>query len=172
MGQLLRKFPALAKASTWYYALPSRDQASLKWLSVAVAIFMVYMMIWVPVQSNLNNAKTSAEQGYKDLVWMKENEARARAIAKNQNSQSKGNLSGQSLLSTISSTAQKFKIELQRFEPRGDDKVNVWLDKVSFNQMMLWVSDLEAKYGVKAEQVNIDKSDQPGEVSARLSLTI
>ncbi|WP_245555265.1 type II secretion system protein GspM [Hahella ganghwensis] len=168
----MKKFPALAKASTWFYSLPSRDQASLKWLALAAGLFLIYMLIWVPVQSNLDSAKAAADQNYRDLVWMKENEGKARAIAKNQSSRPKADLSGQSLLSTISSSAQRFKIELQRFEPRGDDKVNVWLDKVSFNQMMLWVGDLESKFGVKAEQVNIDKSDQPGEVKARLSLTI
>ncbi len=172
MKQLTRSIPALVKVSAWFYGLPARDQLSLKWLSVAVLAFLLYMMAWVPVQDSLKAAKLSAQQSYNDLVWMMENEGRARALSRNSAARPKAQVSGQSLLSTISTSAQKFGIELQRFEPRGDSKVNIWLDKVSFNQLMLWVSDLNAKYDINAEQVNIDKSDQPGEVTARLSLTI
>jgi len=172
MKRIIRKAPALAKASSWFYGLPARDQLSLKCLSVAMLAFLLYIVIWVPVQDSLKAAKLEVRQNYNDLVWMMENESKARSLAKTSDTRPTAKISGQSLLSTISTSAQNFGIELQRFEPRGDNKVNIWLDKVSFNQLMLWLSDLNVKFGVSAEQVNIDKSDRPGEVTARLSLTI
>ncbi|AZZ92028.1 type II secretion system protein M [Hahella sp. KA22] len=170
--QQLKKIPAVGKGLSWFYGLSQRDQTALKWMVLVVAAFSVYMFVWAPVQDFVESSKNSAEASHESLTWMKENEARARASSR-QGGSGKGSISGgQSLLSTVGSSARKFGLELQRFEPRGEDKVNVWLDKVSFNQLMLWLGELEKNYGVAVEQITVDKADAPGVVSSRLSLSI
>jgi len=171
--KLSKQFPVLGKLSRWFYGLSQRDQSALKWLSLALLLFLTYAFVWQPVQQNLERSKAAREQAYTNLVWMKENELRARQLAKQQPSAAVSNpLSGKSLLSVVSSTAQKFKVELQRFEPRGEAKVNVWLDNVSFNQMMLWISELNTTHSIRIEQITVEKSEQPGRVSARMAFLI
>ncbi len=171
-SSLAKQFPLLAKAGAWFYGQSHRDQLALTWMAVAVALFLVFILVWRPVQEYLEKSKLEAQSAYEDLVWMKENELRARQLSRQGSGAPKAQLSGSSLLSTVGNTAQKYKVELQRFEPRGEDKVNVALDKVDFNQMMLWLGELNARYGIAVEQISVDKSDQPGQVSARLTLYI
>lgn len=171
--RLAKQFPIIAKMNTWFYGLSQRDQLALKWLMFAFLVFGVYFMVWQPSQNYLYNSRAEAEQAYADLVWMKENELRAKQLARqNRTSNVQDQLSGRSLLSVVSSSAQKFGVELQRFEPRGDNRVNVWLDEVSFNQMMLWIGELDGRFGVRVEQITVEKTDQPGNVSARMSFQI
>jgi general secretion pathway protein M len=170
---LSKQFPVLAKGFTWFYGLSRRDQMALGWLLIALLVFFLYLLVWRPAHSYLARSRAEAEQAYVDLVWMKENELRARQLTRQNPVNSAGSgLAGKSLLSVISSSAQKFKIELQRFEPRGDSRVNVWLDKVSFDHMMLWIEELNGRYGVMVEQITVDQTDQPGVVSARMSFQI
>ena len=173
LQKLVKQSPMLAKSSAWYYGLPLRDQAALNWMLLALLLFILFFFVWQPVQSFVNKSRAEAEQASADLVWMKENEGRASQLARNNPAVAgQAQLSGKSLLSTVSNSARRYKVELQRFEPRGDTKVNVTLDKVSFNQMMLWISELNQRFGVRVEQISVDKSDRPGDVSARLSLQI
>lgn len=171
--RLSRQFSGLAKISSWFHGLPQRDQLALKWMMVAFVVFFIYFVVWQPTQSYLDKGRNEAERAYSELVWMKENELRAKQFAQqNRPADSQDQLAGQSLLSVVSSTAQRFKVELQRFEPRGEDRVNVWLDSVSFNQMMQWIGELDASYGVRVEQITVDKADLSGTVSARMSFQI
>lgn len=172
MAALAKYFPALQKTSTRFHGLPKRDQLALKVLTLGIIIFMAFIFVWQPVQAFKESSKAASEQAYQDLVWMKENQAAARIAGRQQQGNQQRPVSAQSLLSTVSASAQRFSIDLQRFEPRGDSKVNVWLDRVPFDQMMLWLSDINQKNNIVVEQMTVDKTDQPGQVSARLSLSI
>lgn len=103
---------------------------------------------------------------------MRENEGLARQLSGNSGVNKLSLSEGQSLLSVVSASARTQSIELQRFEPKGDDKINIWLDKVEFNRMMLWLENLNKTTGVSVEQISVDKTNEPGIVTARLSLTL
>ena len=168
-----KNFPAFAKLRSWFYGLSQRDQTALKWMAIAISVFLLYFVLWTPAQNHLERNQAAREQAYKDLVWLKENQSRAIALASNNPARnSVQSLAGRSLLSVVSSSAQRFKVNLQRFEPRGEERVNVSLDKVPFNQMMLWIKNLNDQFGIRVEQISVDRSDESGRVSARLSFEI
>lgn len=168
--KLTKQFPPIVKFRGWFYGLSSRDQTALKWMMFVLAIVMLYLLFWLPTQNSLQQSKAERDQAYQDLVWVKANERRALNItSSNPRQNSEQVLAGRSLLSVVSSSAQQFKVELQRFEPRGESRVSVTLDKVAFNQMMLWIGNLSDQYGIRVDQISVDKTDLPGRVSARLS---
>jgi len=168
--KLFKQFPAIVKFRAWFYGLSSRDQTALKWMVLVLLVFSLYFLFWLPTQKSLERSEVERDQAYQDLVWMKANERRALSITSSNPQQNPEQaLAGKSLLSVVSSSAQQFKVELQRFEPRGESKVSVSLDKVPFNQMMLWIGNLSEQHGIRIDQIAVDKTDQPGRVSARLS---
>lgn len=162
----------LRRANAWFQGLGSRDQTALKVLGVALVIALCYYAIYAPVREFRNAGVSSAEQAYANLVWMKENEAQARALSRQGGGSAAGLPAGQSLLSVVSASARRQGIELQRFEPKGEDRINIWLDKVEFNRMMLWLEDLRKQSGIEVEQISVDKTDVPGVVTTRLSLSL
>ncbi len=169
--KLLQSGPA-KKASHWFYNLPQRDQDALKYLSAAVVIVLIYLMIWLPVQNYTERAERAVERESETLAWIKQNEPAARELAARGGSGSTSNLAGQSFLSAVGNSAKQFQIELRRFEPEGDRKMRVWLERVPFNQMLLWLDSLEKQFGVQVEQISVDRDDTPGVVTARLTLIL
>ncbi|GAA3979206.1 type II secretion system protein M [Allohahella marinimesophila] len=174
MNRILDKSPALRSARANYLNLSRRDQLAVQLLAIAVAGFLVYALIWRPIADYADTAEAAALQEKAALVWMKENEAKARSIASTLGGgdTSAGLPQGQSLISVIGNSARNFDLELQRFEPRGEDQVNVWLDKIEFNQMMLWLETLREQSGIVVSQINVDRTDVSGQISARISLTL
>ena len=70
--KLLQSGPA-KKASHWFYNLPQRDQDALKYLSAAVAVVLVYLMIWLPVQNYVERAERAVERESETLAWINQN---------------------------------------------------------------------------------------------------
>jgi len=45
------------------------------------------------------------------------------------------------------------------------------VDDVSFDKVVVWLNTLKKSLNVSVEQISIDKGDDPGKVSARLTLS-
>src|SRR5690554_685876 len=168
----LMQSPLYRKASHWYYGLSGRDQNALKLLTVAVVLTLLYLLVWVPSQRFVESAERDLERQSAQLAWMKQNEPVARQLASRSSPTAATGLQGQSLLSVVSNAAKQHSIELRRFEPEGDSRIRVWLEKVSFNQMLLWLDVLNKEYGIQTEQIAVDRDANPGIVTARLTLSI
>lgn len=172
LKQTLVQSPLYRKASHWYYGLSGRDQNALKLLTIAVALTLLYLLVWLPSERYVERAERDLERQSAQVAWMKQNEAVARQLASRSTPSAAAGLQGQSLLSVVSNAARQHSIELRRFEPEGDSRIRVWLEKVSFNQMLLWLDVLNKDYGIQTEQVAIDRDANPGIVTARLTLSI
>jgi general secretion pathway protein M len=75
-------------------------------------------------------------------------------------------------MALVTRTARESGLTLQRFEPSGDDSIRVWLEKVPFSQVSGWLETLNIDNGVEIEQASMDRQNEPGFVSVRLTLTI
>lgn len=172
LKEKLQQSPGYRKASSWYYGLPTRDQNALKLLTVAVILVLLYLLVWLPSQRFAERAEQDVERQSAQLAWIKQNEAVARQLASRSGPSTASGLQGQSLLSVVSNAARQHSIDLRRFEPEGDNRIRVWLEKVSFNQMLLWLDTLNKSYGIQTEQIAVDRDANPGIVTARLTLAI
>jgi general secretion pathway protein M len=75
-------------------------------------------------------------------------------------------------MALVTRTAGESGLTLQRFEPSGDDAIRVWLEQVPFGQVASWLEMLNTDNGVEIEQASMDRQDEPGLVSVRLTLSI
>lgn len=169
----LMQSPILHKASHWYYSQSERDQNALKLLALALLVIGLYLLVWLPAQNFAARARADADREQRLLQWLQQNQSVAREIAaRSATGATPGDLRGQSLLSVVGGVAKTHGIELRRFEPEGDTRMRVWLEKVPFNQMLLWLDGLAKQYGIQVEQISVERSDAPGIVTARLTLAL
>ena len=107
------------------------------------------------------------------LEWVRSKEATARAVASmgNESGQT-GNLGDDDLLKTVTDSADKSGMPLQRFEPSGNQAMRIWLEQVPFTDLTQWLAHLETKYGIVVDQASLDRADEPGLVDARITLEI
>jgi general secretion pathway protein M len=152
---------------THYKELEKRERAALLSLSVFLFGVVLYAGIWSPANSYVLDSQVDHDRYLKLLTYLKSTEAQARSSSGNQSS---GKAAGQSLLSSVSKSAQSVGISPSRLQPEGSEAVSVWFDAVAFTKLMLWLERLESGQGIVVRQITIDRRESPGEVSARLVL--
>lgn len=170
----LQKSPAVQKLITQYDQLPRRDQIALQVLAAAIALFLIYFLIWRPA-ANFHDQALAERQSAADLLaWMEQNETDIRDLAANSDNAGVASqiTDVRSLMATVTTSANKSGLSLQRFEPSGEDGMRIWIENASFNQVSRWLEELSQQYGIIIDQAAIDREDKPGVVSVRLSLEI
>ncbi|UZE94480.1 type II secretion system protein M [Alkalimarinus alittae] len=166
----IKNSPSVVSAMRQFDSLPKRDQQALLLLSGALVLAILYFLVWSPAHEFSKKQEANLKSSQELLSWVRANEGIARSLVGDAGSHSSKIIDSQSLVSTVSSNAQKHKINLKRFEPSGERKVRVWLEKVPFNTVILWLKDLNSSYNIEVSQVSIDKDEKGGLVNVRLTL--
>lgn len=170
MLQQLQQLPVFANLQKKFDALSSREQLMVQAMGIVAVIVALYFLLWQPAANYMRASEQNLAERQQLLELIHKNRAVLQASASAQAS-SQTALDSQQLVSTVTNLAKQNQLELKRFEPSGDNKVKVWVDQVSFNSMMAWLTQLQQNLNIRVEQVTIEKSDQDGLVSARLTLS-
>lgn len=172
----LKEFPIVGRLTAQYDQLPRRDQQALMVLGIAVFLGLLYFAIWRPAASYHDNAVSSRENAEELLAWMDANRASLQRLSGGVSGASSANVDkpadGRALMALVTRSAGESGLSLQRFEPSGNDAIRVWLDGVPFGQVASWLEILNQDNGVEIEQASMDRQNEPGRVSVRLTLTL
>ena len=153
----------------WFNALAPRERIIVAVGAVLVGATLVYLAAWEPLakahQRNQQALSAARTLGQKLEI----------AAAEVQNARGSGTAlasNGTSLLTAVDQASKTGTLgkPLTRIQPEGDVEVKVWIDGVSFDTLLRWISELENRYGISAQTVDIEKDAVAGQVNARLSL--
>ena len=156
--------------SQFWINLQPRERLVLVAGTAIVLLLLVYLLIWGPINSEVTRLEKSVAEQQQLLVWM---DSAAKEVERLRKSQSVATgRSGQSLLAVVDRTAkaQGLGQQLKRVQPDGERRVRIWLEDVSFDMLVKWLTQLSAKQALHPEGVVIDRADNPGVVNARLVL--
>lgn len=146
----------------WWQQLNIREQRLIAVMSLLIAIFILYSVIWQPLNDALVKNKAKLERSQDLLVWVQENTDRytkaKRSGARKQ--------SGGSLSSIVTRTSRTKKITITRMQPQGED-LQVWIDEISFEQLLNWLEQLATREGLQVKSIDLSKTDQQGAVRVR-----
>ena len=174
MVKSIRRMPLFKKITTAYDQLPQRDRRAVRWLSVALGLFLVYFLIWQPVTEFREDAAARSEAAAERLAWLQSNIDSARQIASQNPTAAPAQKieDSRSMMSTVTVSAQESGLSLQRFEPSGEDKMRVWLENTEFDNLASWLERLAGEYGIVVDQAAIDRATDTGRVNVRLTLSL
>ena len=150
-----------------YDSLSNSERLVVNGLGVMIVLVLVFLLLILPAQRSVDQAEMILAGKQNLLSWMKDNEDVARMAAKGGSGRSQ---SDQPLQSIVTSTAPALGINVKRIEPESDDKLRVWLEKVSFDKTMRWLHQIETRYGVHIVNASIDAERTEGLVTAKLVL--
>lgn len=160
---VLQSTPAIRLAE--YYAnLAPRDRLALKILAWFLGPVIVVFAVLLPATSYMDDALQHYRQALRDNRWMEVNrDAVGRGQAANREP-------GQSLFGLANATSKGFQISFKRYEPVGDNALSLWMENVSFNNLVLWLERLDKRYGVSVKDISVERLDTEGLVNVRLVL--
>ena len=151
--------------------LPPRDRLMLSLLAIILGVLLLVYGAMIPAHRYADQASQYYRTQTELLAWVNANAAKVESLpAFGQELHSE--IGSESLLTLASGGAEQYQISFKRFEPNGDHELRIWLEKIPFNQLLLWLGDLKLKHGVKVIQANFDRRDLPGTVNARIVLSL
>jgi len=155
----------------WWAERNARERSILLSGASVLLIIFVYLFVWEPMLKERSRLQGSVAKLRADQAWMQQ--------ASNQVKKLRGNgaVSRQpvtSLLGVINSTARPVLkgAELKRVEEDRNAGVRVWIDSVAFDDLAIWLGDLERRYGIDASSVSVERVAKQGRVNVRLILQV
>lgn len=162
--------PQLRQLQEWFRGLAPRERAMVAVCAVFVAVTLLYLGLWQP----LSHARAQREQALITSRALGDRLEQIAAEVQKAGASGEGavnrNLSLLTAVDQSSKAAGALSKPLSRIQPDGDTTVKVWADGVSFDSLLHWLSDLQTHYGIAVESADIERTDTPGQVNARLSL--
>lgn len=149
----------LASLQTWWQSISQREQRLVIACTLLVLVGGLYWGVVQPVVTRADNAQMRIQSEKQLLAWVKD-KADEIALLKGQGGKS---VSALPINQAVSSSVQRFKVELIRVQPRGDE-FQVWVAPMPFNQFMNWVTFLQENYGIGVIFLDLDKGAQEGMV--------
>lgn len=150
-----------------YEVAAPREQLAVKIIGVALAVLLVFALVIMPLHRYHSEARAAYAQQTETLAWMQANRGLVNSGA---GSSAKTRPEGESLLSLANQSARGVGLSFKRSEPAGERGLNLWLEKVPFNQVIAWLGQLEHDYGVVASELSASRRDEAGMVDVRVTL--
>ena len=135
--------------------------------SAFLAFLAFFLLVWVPIYDYREKQRNSYEKSLDLLLYLQSTEEEAREVGK------KGGvkqMSGQMLLTKVTRTAKTAGIQPTRLQPEGNDSVSIWFDSVSYRELMLFFERLQTRETIYIIQLSIDKGNESGKVSSRVTV--
>lgn len=147
-----------------WQALPPGDQRALGGLSIFLGgLFLVYGL-FMPAKHFFDNARNDAEESRQLVEWIESQ----RPVLERLEPVSAGDSSG-TLLQRVTSAAERHRITIKRFEPEGQGRIRLWIERARYQDLQPWLNNLmQQKMTIRT--VNLDALPDEGYVSARLAL--
>lgn len=161
----LQQSPQVSKALDAFNALSRRDQMAVKLLAGFLIPVLIIFVLMLPASAFVSEARGNYKAALEDYEWMLANRAAVpRAAAESAREP------GQSLFGVANATSKGFQISFKRYEPVDDNALSLWIEGVSFNNLVLWLERLEKRYGITVREIAVERQDIEGQVNARLVL--
>ncbi len=146
--------------------LERKEKLAILALSVFLALLTFFLVIWFPIYEYKEKQRDSYERSLDLLLYLQSTEEEARSVKVDGSKR----MSGQTLLTKVTRTAKTAGIQPSRLQPEGNDSVSIWFDSVSYRELMLFLERLESREAIYIIQLSIDKGNQSGKISSRVTV--
>ena len=135
--------------------------------SAFLAFLAFFLLVCVPIYDYREKQRNSYEKSLDLLLYLQSTEEEARDVVKKGGAKQ---MSGQMLLTKVTRTAKTAGIQPTRLQPEGNDSVSIWFDSVSYRELMLFFERLQTRETIYIIQLSIDKGNESGKVSSRVTV--
>ena len=156
----------------WFASLETREQAFVAAGAVVVVIALIYALLWAPLDRSHQQVASSVDNWERSLTEL----GTLRSLAATSRQTSAGNTATiqQAPIIVVDQTLRSRGLDQyrRRSQPTSNNGVRVEFEGVAFDELVLWLGDLSAQYGmhVQAGSVSAIAQAGPGRVNASLTL--
>ena len=151
-------------------AMEKRERLTVIAGSIVLLITLFYSLAWEPVFAERDAQQQQYESQGQLLTWMKQSGQKIKDL-QSSGASSNARFKNQSTSSLVERSAQSMGVK-QFIKKQSSDKkgVKIDLENADFDRVILWLVDMQKKYGIQTSSIKIEKQDKPGAVKVRLTL--
>ncbi len=151
--------------------LSERDRRTVLFGAVTIGVALAWALLWDPLAQARARLAADIDRLQADLAFMREAAPAIRARA-GAGAPAALERAGRSLLALADGTAREAGLgfQLKRVEPVGEGRVSIWFEGVAFDGLVTWLDGLDSRFGVRVEDLRIERAIAPGAVDARITL--
>lgn len=158
----------LAPLRQRYEALAPRERRLVLAAAAALALFLPWQLVWVPLQEAVASAEARAAQRRVELAQMQRLAAEARTLRARVGAAARP-VSGQPLLTRVDQSARRvLGGALKGIKEEGKEGVRVRFENADFDALMRWLDQLQTRDGVVVAELVAERQQAPGRVSGRV----
>jgi general secretion pathway protein M len=156
----------IERVSQYLQRLEPRERRMLLFGAIAALLLIIVASV-LPLQRSVAAVEQRIERKRDDLQWLR---SMAPQLAGLQGSAPPP--LRESLVVVVDRTARESGLakSLVGSQPSGDGGLNVRLDQTPFDALIVWLSQLRERYGVRVDSATIDAGKGGGNVTATLVL--
>ena len=152
----------------WFINLTLRERQMVLSAAAVIILFIIYQS-WSSFTEHVDKLQTRVDNQQSIMSWMQQAAKEVKQLrgSAGASSRPKGK---QLLLGLIDRSAKQNKLgtSLQKVQPEGQQGVRVWLDKAAFDNIVIWLDNLQHQHGLVITDISIDSQDITGTVNARI----
>ena len=155
----------------WFQSLQARERVFVAAAAVFIVFAVYWFALWLPLDRGEKDLSARIDNWQSSLTELRplrgrlQGEGSSTAINTSQN---------KSLVVIVDDTLRGRNLysALQRSQPTNNNGIRVEFENVAFDDLVLWLGDLGAQYGlhVQAASFSQSTSSNPGRVNASLTL--
>ena len=150
----------------WWSQNSVRDQFAMVILGFCFGLFILYVGILKPFQTKRDTQLQVNESARASLGRVRE----MAALYKNQGNAAAAQTSGRSIVEIVDTSLRANSLRLTSMRPSGMNDVQLRMDQVRFNDLLVWLAEMEVNEGMQVKDLSVSTTDNPGIVSVNIRL--
>jgi type II secretory pathway component PulM len=150
----------------WFLQLNQREQTSLLALGLALALYVFYMFIWSPLDSMRDSLQVQ-NQGVAGSLQRVDTMVSEILQLRDSGTQTS---SRRNLTSLINQSTGRLQLQVTRLQPNSRGEIQVRLENAAFDDVLLWLHEMEYREGLLVREVSITQAGVVGRVNATVRI--
>ena len=144
-----------------------------RWLVICTLFLIsaaaVFGILFYPLSKAVSNRNARITQKQQDIVWLRSMAGQLSALG---NVQLTNASKSESLVKLVSDSiaGNKLASALTGQVPNGQQSVKAQLENANFNDLLIWLDQLQKSQGIKVLDASITETEEAGQVNASITL--
>jgi general secretion pathway protein M len=150
----------------WFAQLNQREQMSLFMLSLAVGLYLLFVLIWSPLASKrdaleVQNSAIAGSLARVDAMVSELLQLRDGGASVN---------TRRNLTSLINQSTSRMELQVSRLQPSSRGDIQVRLENASFDDVLEWLHEMEYREALLVREVSVTQAGSAGRVNATVRI--
>lgn len=151
---------------SWFLQLNQREQVSLLVLGLAVGLYLLYMLIWSPLDGARDRL---AQQNEGVATSLQRVDAMVSEITRLRESGARPG-ARRNLTSLINQSTSALALPVSRLQPNSRGEIQVRLENAAFDDLLTWMYQMEYREGLLVREVSVTQAGSVGRVNATVRI--